>query len=316
MRCSGCGRETTTGDTFCPECGIRVAGGKPTGPVAGSGRVDQGAPDNSMAGSVPPSGAAGSPGEPDAPAPILPPVPLTPGSVVEASVGPGPIIPPVTMTPGLEVDPAPILPPVGYPPATPGPATRKTSALAVASLVLGITCFFLVPIIGALLAIVFGAVARSSIKRSKGDLGGRGMATAGLTLGIIGLVLPLIIAAVAVPVGLAVWWPKVEARRDLLKGVDAARAFYYQNDSSYSGMTAARLAEIDGTVEFSDAPGSEPDLVYIRNARGRSAELVCYSRRDDRYTASAVEAAWKYSFRITEPERHRWWEDWDEVNPF
>lgn len=181
---------------------------------------------------------------------------------------------------------------------------------------LGITCFFLVPIIGAILAIIFGAIARGSIRRSEGELGGKGMATAGLTLGIIGLVLPLVIVAVAVPLGVKIWWPKVEARRDLLKGVEAARVFYYQNSNGYTGMAADRLADIDETVEFRDAPGSEPDVVYVQQAGNQAARLYCYSRIGDRYRASATGTLWVYSFKVTEPERERWWEDWDRWSPF
>jgi hypothetical protein len=54
----------------------------------------------------------------------------------------------------------------------------------VASLVLGILYLFGV---GSLLATIFGAVAIGQISRSNGTLTGRGMAIAGLVLGIIGL---------------------------------------------------------------------------------------------------------------------------------
>ncbi|MBM3957791.1 MAG: DUF4190 domain-containing protein [Gemmatimonadetes bacterium] len=232
-----------------------------------------------------------------------------------------PPVPPVTLA--APVPPVPPVPPASAPvppvppvPAAPGDGGAKTSGLAVASMVLGITCFFLVPIVGAVLAIALGGLARGSIRRSEGGLKGKGMATAGLTLGIIGLVLPLVIIAIAVPVGLKVWWPKAEARRDLLKGVDAARAFYFTSEGSYTGMTASALSKIDPTVEFRDGSGTEPDIVYIETAGGRVATLACRSRRGDRYTATATGAAWRYSFSITEPERQRWWEDWDEWSPF
>src|SRR5205823_14978879 len=59
-----------------------------------------------------------------------------------------------------------------------------TSGLAIASMVLGIVWVFWV---GSLLAVIFGHVALSQIKRSVGTLGGRGMAIAGLVLGYLGL---------------------------------------------------------------------------------------------------------------------------------
>jgi hypothetical protein len=60
----------------------------------------------------------------------------------------------------------------------------RTSGLAVASLVLGILWLCG---LGSLLATIFGAVALSQISRSRGQLEGKGLAIAGLVLGIIGM---------------------------------------------------------------------------------------------------------------------------------
>ena len=60
----------------------------------------------------------------------------------------------------------------------------RTSGLAIASLVLGI---LVLCGIGSLLATIFGAVSLGQIARSNGTLTGKGMAVAGLVLGIIGL---------------------------------------------------------------------------------------------------------------------------------
>lgn len=60
----------------------------------------------------------------------------------------------------------------------------RTSGLAIASLVLGI---LVLCGIGSLLATIFGAVSLGQISRSNGTLTGKGMAVAGLVLGIIGL---------------------------------------------------------------------------------------------------------------------------------
>jgi hypothetical protein len=62
-----------------------------------------------------------------------------------------------------------------------------TSGLAVASLVLGL--FFWLCVVPPLLSTVFGAVAIGQINRSRGRLVGKGMAIAGLVLGILGLLL-------------------------------------------------------------------------------------------------------------------------------
>ncbi len=73
-------------------------------------------------------------------------------------------------------------------PTTSSPAypqqPAQISALAVASLVLGLLWLLG---IGSLLATIFGAVASSQISRSGGTLTGRGLALAGLILGILGL---------------------------------------------------------------------------------------------------------------------------------
>lgn len=68
---------------------------------------------------------------------------------------------------------------------------QRTSGLAIASIVCGILSlvFFWVPLVGFLLgiiAIIFGAVAIRQIGREP-NLGGRGMAVAGLVCGIVGV---------------------------------------------------------------------------------------------------------------------------------
>lgn len=63
------------------------------------------------------------------------------------------------------------------------PAPR-TSGTAVASLVFGILSWFALPVIGAILAIVLGHVARGEIRRAPpGTVDGDGMAITGLILG-------------------------------------------------------------------------------------------------------------------------------------
>jgi len=64
------------------------------------------------------------------------------------------------------------------------PAGQQTSGMAIATLVLGI---FLMWGLGSLLALVFELLARREIKRSQGHQTGLGLATAGITLGSIGL---------------------------------------------------------------------------------------------------------------------------------
>jgi len=65
---------------------------------------------------------------------------------------------------------------------------QRTSGYAIAALVLGIVSLFIFGVICGTLAIIFGVKARNEIDRTPG-LGGRQMATAGLVLGILGVVL-------------------------------------------------------------------------------------------------------------------------------
>ncbi len=69
------------------------------------------------------------------------------------------------------------------------PAQPSTPGLAIAALVCGIAAC-VIPLGGfvlAILGIVFGIKARTEIDASRGELKGRGMAVAGLVLGIVAL---------------------------------------------------------------------------------------------------------------------------------
>ncbi|MDQ3455394.1 MAG: DUF4190 domain-containing protein [Actinomycetota bacterium] len=87
----------------------------------------------------------------------------------------------------------------GFPAPHPGtwypPPPRRTNAMAVASMVVGILWIYW---IGSILALIFGYVARHQIRRS-GD-GGNGMAIAGIVLGWIGVGF-LVLAIMAVAAG-------------------------------------------------------------------------------------------------------------------
>lgn len=63
------------------------------------------------------------------------------------------------------------------------PPAKPNSNLALASLILGILGWTVIPTIGAIAAIITGHMAKNEIKSSLGALGGDGMATAGLVLG-------------------------------------------------------------------------------------------------------------------------------------
>ncbi len=71
-----------------------------------------------------------------------------------------------------------------YPYQTPPPATQ-TSTLALVSLISGILTWVMLPLLGAIVAIITGHMAKSEIKKSMGALSGDGLATAGLVLGYL-----------------------------------------------------------------------------------------------------------------------------------
>ena len=164
-------------------------------------------PDGSGPPSVPLSGpdAGGAPpGYGPLPAPGYGPPPGA-GGYGPAPGAPGYGSPPGV--PGYDPPPAgPGYPPMGdagygYPPAG-APygylAVPKTNGLAIASLVCSF--FFWLYGIGAVLAIVFGFIARSQIKRSAGMQRGGGMALAGIIIGFAGIVIGVVLAVVIVAV--------------------------------------------------------------------------------------------------------------------
>jgi hypothetical protein len=74
------------------------------------------------------------------------------------------------------------------PPPAPAPSHLiQTSGKATASLALGLAGLVVLPVIGSLLAIAYGAMAYNDTERDA-HLAGRGRAVAGLTLGLVGLV--------------------------------------------------------------------------------------------------------------------------------
>lgn len=84
--------------------------------------------------------------------------------------------------------------------AQPG-ATTSTNGLAIASLVCGIANFVIIGGIGAILAVIFGHIAKRQIRNT--GQGGNGLATAGLILGYIGVAFAAIGIIIAIIVLIA-----------------------------------------------------------------------------------------------------------------
>jgi hypothetical protein len=129
-----------------------------------------------------PVSAPGPLGTPD---PAAYPFPPTPAGTAAAPAAPayGP-------PPGYGYGYGPSGPPYGYAPV------RRTNGLAIASFVCSF--FFFVYGLGAVLAIVFGFIARAQIKKSEGMQQGNGLALAGIIIGFAGIVMAGIVIALVV----------------------------------------------------------------------------------------------------------------------
>ena len=68
----------------------------------------------------------------------------------------------------------------------------QNSTLAIVSLIAAICGFTVFPVIGSIVAVVTGHMAKSEIARSGGTVGGAGAATWGLVLGYIGVGLSVV----------------------------------------------------------------------------------------------------------------------------
>jgi type IV pilus assembly protein PilA len=159
----------------------------------------------------------------------------------------------------------------------------ETSGLAIASLICGIF-FFVLP--SALLAVIFGHLSRSDIRRSGGRKTGGGMATAGLVLGYAGvMVIPLmIIAAIAIPNLLRAKMAANEASAvGSLQGINTAIATYI---STYGSLP--RSLAVLGPAPGGHASANSADLIDSVLASGtRSGYLFQYELQGDSYAVSA-----------------------------
>ena len=125
-----------------------------------------------------------------------------------------------------------VAPPPGAVVTTPGyPAPVRTvyvsapryNGLAIASMVLGIVWVYW---IGSILAVIFGHVALSQIKKSEGGQRGRGMAIAGVVLGYVGIASLVAVIVVVATVDIDVDPTASECRSDALELSIAENAYH------------------------------------------------------------------------------------------
>jgi len=84
-------------------------------------------------------------------------------------------------------------PPPGFP-----PPVRRTNTLAVVSLICGVLCWVVLPVVGAVAAVVTGHLARREIRQSGED--GDGLALIGLISGYVHLALGVVLLVLVIVV--------------------------------------------------------------------------------------------------------------------
>jgi hypothetical protein len=166
--------------------------------------------------------------------------------------------------PDNQAPPPPPIPAGPYPPPGAGApvyvAAPRNNGLAIASMVLGIVWVYW---IGSILAVIFGHIALSQIKRSRGAQRGRGMAIAGVVLGYVGIAL-LVVTIVVVAVASDDTASSASCRADRAV-LEAAEAAYYAGNNTYA-------TESDLVPEYLTR---ESDLHDIRLfSGGRDFEVV------------------------------------------
>lgn len=82
----------------------------------------------------------------------------------------------------------------------------QASSLAIVSLVSGIACWFVLPFLGAVIAVITGHMAKKEIRESAGRLSGVEMANAGLFLGYVHLALSVLTACLVLTICVAVFF--------------------------------------------------------------------------------------------------------------
>ena len=87
----------------------------------------------------------------------------------------------------------------------PSSQTLPNSTMAIVSLVMGILGFTFLPVIGSIVALITGYMAKKEINESSGMLAGVGMATTGIILGWIGIGLLCLFACLFVGITLLIF---------------------------------------------------------------------------------------------------------------
>lgn len=154
----------------------------------------------------------------------------------------------------------------------------KRSGMAVAAMILGIvslvlpplTCFLLSPVgmLTAVLALIFGLVAMSTIKSSQGQVSGRGMALSGVILGGLTLLLAVGFLVSAIVFGESSP-PEFTAAEDLIE--DSSKGVGHGNTPEAEAAAVAVANELKGNEHNKDGGDF---IVYCRLNDDSAAFLV------------------------------------------
>jgi competence protein ComGC len=142
------------------------------------------------------------------------------------------------------------------PPPLPGSVQTKTSALAIWSLVLGVLSLVLIIVcigpIFAIPAIICGHIACSRIKRSGGQLAGKGLAIAGFVTGYVSLASIVLLLPIAIP--------------NFVKARDAAQMNACINNLRMIDAAKQQWA-LENNKKSSDTPTQSDLEHYLKNSQ-------------------------------------------------
>jgi hypothetical protein len=149
--------------------------------------------------------------------------------------------------PATETTP-PATAPVAPEPVTPSPAPAGVNILAIGSLFFGIVWLLG---LGSLVAVILGFIARRQIERSEGRQSGRGLATAGVVLGMAGVVVLIAVVTIAVVGNESDKRPSVTKAFDSITTTTAAP--FVAQDAQFSAVFPVQPNRQEQTVQQSGA---------------------------------------------------------------
>ena len=157
--------------------------------------------------------------------------------------------------------------------------TGKTDSMAVASLVMGIGGLSLCPVLGSLIGLILGLVAKRRIATDP-MRGGSGLATGGIVTGAIGIVLVPVLVAIAIPT--------------FIGARDRVRDRLAETTLSSALQTAVGIANQARTyraVNDQSLAATNTGFTFVANGESGGPDIVSYMIVDDSEIRMAVRSA-------------------------